>query len=168
MTRHTLARWALRAAWTVWVAAWMTASLGVQAAEPTAHPGQPALAAPARTAWRSDTGLPDRSHMIRATAAVVLTLAAATVWLASRKRRGRTAGSGWARLSRLRAGANDRPGDQAVVRQSMRLGGAATLHVVGWNGREWLIGCSAAGLTVVAEQSERPDRETALPSGGQR
>ncbi|CAB3759925.1 hypothetical protein GQ57_33915 [Burkholderia sp. MSh2] len=138
----------------VWLAGWLMAAPGARAAE---------YAIPAGGAWRQDTDLPDRSHVVRAAAAVVLTLAVGTVWFVSRQRRGRTTGPGWARFtSRMtRAGGGS---DGVVVRQSFRLGGAATLHVVTWGEREWLIGCSAAGLTVVAEQPV-PSDAGAVPSG---
>jgi hypothetical protein len=142
----------------------MIAVPDVRAAEPAFNTGQSASAALADGEWRRDSDLPDRSHVIRAVAAVAVTLAAGTAWLASRRRRGRTASPGWTRFAR----SGDGTGPGAVVRQSIRLSGAATLHVVAWEGREWLIGCSTAGLTVVAEQSARVGHDTALPVEGQR
>ena len=163
MTKRELAPRGLRAACAAWIVASMLAVPGVRAAEPAFNIGQPASAALADGGWRHDSDLPDRSHVIRAVAAVALTLAAGTAWLASKRRRRRTANPGRARFAR----SGDAAGPGAVVRQSIRLGGAATLHVVAWEGREWLIGCSAAGLTVVAEQSARADRDTVQPIGGQ-
>ncbi|WP_419688236.1 hypothetical protein ACN22W_30085 [Burkholderia theae] len=159
MTQHDLASRGRRAACIVWLVAWMVVAPGAKAAE---------CATPAGGAWRQDTDLPDRSHTIRAAAAVVLTLAVGTVWLVSRKRRGQTAGLRWvrfaSRMTRVGGGGND----GAVVRQSFRLGGAATMHVVAWGEREWLIGCSAAGLTVVAEQPARTAGGAVLAGEAQR
>lgn len=167
MIGHALASNGRRAACAAWLVAWVTIAPGARAAEAAVGTAAVASAVSDHGAWRRDTDLPDRSHAVRAVAAVVLTLAVGTVWLVSRKRRGDKTGSGWtglaSRMNRTRGGRHD----GAVVMQSIRLGGAATMHVVAWGEREWLIGCSAAGLTVVAEQRARTDGGAAFAGEAQ-
>jgi hypothetical protein len=71
--------------------------------------------------------------------------------------RGRGATSGrpaarlrWPAWLGLQAGATTRP--MRVV-QSQRLTPRASLHVVEWDGREWLVGCSEQGISLVAQGS---------------
>ncbi|WP_435440411.1 flagellar biosynthetic protein FliO [Variovorax sp. RB2P76] len=56
------------------------------------------------------------------------------------------AGGGWRRLMAARATA------QLRVIESARLTPRSSVHVVQWHGREWLLGCTEQGITVIGQQ----------------
>ena len=86
-----------------------------------------------------------------ALAMVMLILALGVWWL----RRGGWAqvagndaagGGGWRRLMAARAATPLR------VIESARLTPRSSVHVVQWHGREWLLGCTEQGITVIGQQ----------------
>lgn len=166
MTAHDRVLHGWRPVCIAWLVAWTVAVPSARASEAAPSAGPIASATSAVGEWRRDSDLPDRSHVIRAAAAVVLTLAVGTVWLVSKKRRGRPVGPGWIRFTSRVTGSGRGASDGAVVRQSIRLGSVTTMHVVAWGGREWLIGCSTGGLTVIGEQPAR-NNGAATPAGGE-
>jgi flagellar biogenesis protein FliO len=56
------------------------------------------------------------------------------------------AGGGWRRLMAARAAS------QLRVIESARLTPRSSVHVVQWHGREWLLGCTEQGITVIGQQ----------------
>lgn len=57
-----------------------------------------------------------------------------------------TAGGVWRRLMAARATA------QLRVVESARLTPRSSVHVVQWSGRQWLLGCTEQGITVIGQQ----------------
>ena len=56
------------------------------------------------------------------------------------------------------------PRDGLKVMQSTALTARASLHVVRWDGREWLFGCTEHGITPLAERTPSDAGEN--PAGG--
>lgn len=77
---------------------------------------------------------------------VVLAVALLLAWVLAR-RRGVAIGGGALRGLWT-------PAAPATLRvlQSTRLGAKTSLHVVSWDGREWLVGSGEAGVTLIARQ----------------
>lgn len=87
-------------------------------------------------------------------AVVVGGLAAAAIWLTrQRKRTAQDAQAGPDWLQRLLP-----PRTPAGIRvlQSSRLTPKASLHLVHWNGQEWLLGCSDHGISTIGVRSIEP------------
>jgi hypothetical protein len=67
-------------------------------------------------------------------------------------------------LRALAPGASDAP---VRVVQSIRLTPRASLHVLRWDDREWVVGCTDSAVTVIGERARPPDA-AAGPAAGDR
>lgn len=93
---------------------------------------------------------------------IVLALALLLAWGLSRRRGGGAAAGGLGRL----AGWWPAPRPQALrVLQSTRLTSKTSLHVVQWDGQEWLVGSGDSGVSLigrrapVAQESQVPQQQ---------
>jgi flagellar biogenesis protein FliO len=80
---------------------------------------------------------------------IVLALALLLAWGLSRRRRGGAAAGGLAGWSGLWAA--KRP-DALRVLQSTRLTSKTSLHVVQWDGQEWLVGSGDGGVSLIGRR----------------
>ena len=69
-------------------------------------------------------------------------------------------GGGWRGLMAVRATA------QLRVVESARLTPRSSVHVVQWNGQQWLLGCAEQGITVIGHQPGRPASAQAAADDG--
>jgi hypothetical protein len=141
---------------------------GAIVASPARAADAPSVRLPADLPLRRDVGPAMGSgHPGRAGAVllVLLALAGAAI-LHGRKRLLPSGSTGERKLATwLRGWAPAAPGDRLRVLQSVRLTSRASVHVVRWDGKEWLVGCGDQGVSVLGQRPAL-DRPSESASSG--
>ncbi|RAN48422.1 hypothetical protein RB25_11595 [Herbaspirillum rubrisubalbicans] len=103
---------------------------------------------------RHDPEISTDAALFQALAIIVLLviLAAFLVWR-QRRNRGRTSAH-WAKWLKVK-----NVSMRLCLVQSTRLTPKSSVHVVQWDHKEWLLGCSEQGITLLGQRSVVPDDE---------
>jgi len=98
---------------------------------------------------------------VRVVLVVTLAALAAAVVVARRRGWGRRSEAPGAETTWLPAWLGRRSGAPVTVVQSVRLGPGSTMHVVAWNGVEYLVGSGSSGVTLIGQHAaESPARSS--------